>query len=107
MTPQEKAKDRRLRRIYGITLAEYKKLLAVQSGVCFICGRAPAATALHVDHKHLVRDKRRPGLAKRPMVRGLLCWRCNRGLAVYRDDPALFARAAEYLTNPPARKVIR
>ena len=56
------------RRLYGITLAQYDRMLLLQGGVCAICGRPPKTKRLAVDHDH--------GPSKR--VRGLTCWRCNK-----------------------------
>lgn len=104
---QEKAKDSRLKRVYGITLAEYNELLQHQDNKCYICHRPPINTTLAVDHKHQKRDKKLPGSAKRGHVRGLLCWSCNKGLSFYKDDAIRFTRAASYLNSPPAKKVIK
>jgi hypothetical protein len=54
MTPKDKAADLRLRRTYGITLADYKQMLKDQNGVCAICGKPPkeGGRNLHVDHMH-------------------------------------------------------
>jgi Recombination endonuclease VII len=46
------ARDKRLRRLYGITLADYNKMLDEQSGGCAICGRPPVKVQLSVDHDH-------------------------------------------------------
>lgn len=56
-----------LKRRYGITLEQYNALLEQQGGACAICQRVPKAGRLHVDHDH-----------KTKVVRGLLCYRCNR-----------------------------
>lgn len=56
----------------GIDDAEYERLLEAQNGGCAICGNPPKTRRLHVDHNH------RTG-----RVRGLLCFRCNRGLPTY------------------------
>jgi hypothetical protein len=40
------------------------------------------------------------------LVRGLLCTPCNKMLGHARDNTRMFARAIEYLVNPPAQKVI-
>jgi hypothetical protein len=56
----------------GITDQEYERLLGEQEGGCAICGNPPKTRRLHVDHNH------RTG-----KVRGLLCFRCNRGLPTY------------------------
>ncbi|MGI5199371.1 endonuclease VII domain-containing protein [Streptomyces sp. CA-288835] len=72
-----------LKRQYGITEAERDELIASQGGVCCICLAAPAA---HVDHCH-----------KTGRVRGVLCFNCNSGLGLLRDDPDAMNRAADYL----------
>lgn len=46
------AADKRLQRVYGITLAEYEERLAAQNGVCKICLRPPGLNRLAVDHDH-------------------------------------------------------
>lgn len=50
---KDKAADKRLQRAYGITLAEYNKMLDEQGGVCAICGKPPTNKRLHTDHDHL------------------------------------------------------
>ena len=52
MTPQEIAKDKRLRKNYGWTLEMYNALFALQGGVCAICGKPPKTMPLNVDHVH-------------------------------------------------------
>jgi hypothetical protein len=85
---------------FGITPEQYDEMLDLQGGVCYICRRPPGAKRLAVDHDH------RTGL-----VRGLLCSSgrrngCNYGLLGGRDaDPAMFLRAYEYLTSPPAARL--
>lgn len=49
------AKDKRLRKTYGISLAEYNEMLKAQGGRCWICGRKAAARSLSVDHDHSYR----------------------------------------------------
>lgn len=61
-------------------------MLKKQAGVCAICGNAPKTKRLGVDHCH-----------KTTRVRGLLCDLCNRGLAMFRDKPDLFIKAAKYV----------
>ena len=95
-TPKkDKQRDSRLRKTYGISLADYNRMLKAQKGGCAICGRPPKKRALDVDHSH------RTG-----KVRGLLCHRHNRGLAWFSDDPALFRKAARYLARSLKRKVL-
>lgn len=82
-------RDLHFRAKYGLTADEVDELLAAQGGVCAICGERPEREAsMHVDHCH---DTGR--------IRGLLCSRCNHAIGLLREDPALFARAAEYLTD--------
>jgi len=55
---------------YKITLEEYNRILAVQNGVCILCGKRTAyknkGRNLFIDHDH-----------KTNRIRGLLCSRCN------------------------------
>lgn len=54
---------------YGVSLADYDKILTAQKGVCAICKRPPKKYRLAVDHNH-----------ESGQVRGLLCTPCNRAL---------------------------
>lgn len=86
-TAKRKAKDRRLRKTYGITITEYDRMLKEQKGVCWICHRPPKKRALAVDHDH-----------KTGQVRGLLCSNCNYGMGRYfKENAEHLRRAAEYL----------
>lgn len=57
-----------------LTEDQYVTLLALQGGRCAICRRPPkvGGRRLSVDHDHASGQ-----------VRGLLCFRCNRGLPTY------------------------
>jgi hypothetical protein len=88
----EQYRDAYLLRLYGIGLPEYEAMLAAQGGVCAICRQPETARArgggprpLSVDHDH-----------ETGKVRGLLCLRCNRDLAVVEDGLRL-DRAMAYL----------
>jgi hypothetical protein len=85
----EIARDKLLRRKYGITFEDYTAMLAQQGGGCAICGGVNAdGRVLHVDHHH--------GTGA---VRGLLCQKCNHGIGLFRDTPDLLTRAIAYLLN--------
>ncbi|MEV5876006.1 endonuclease VII domain-containing protein [Streptomyces sp. NPDC052101] len=71
------------KRKYGLTEIERDALIASQRGLCAICLAAPA---VHVDHCH-----------NTGRVRGVLCFNCNSGLGLLRDDPEVVRRAAAYL----------
>ena len=70
----------------------YDALLAIQGGVCALCGNPPkeGGRRLNIDHDHKTLE-----------LRGLCCFRCNRALPDY-VDAAWLRRAAEYLENLPA-----
>lgn len=61
-------------------------LMEEQNGRCAIC--FDLLDTPHLDHSHVTNE-----------VRGLLCNKCNLGLGSFRDDPAVIARAIEYLTG--------
>lgn len=89
--PEDRAKKRKrmrvynLHRWYGLTPDEVERMKAAQGNACALCGKTPAK-GLVIDHDH-----------KTGAVRALLCSSCNTGLGHFRDDPALLARAIEYL----------
>jgi hypothetical protein len=63
---------------YGITGADYDRMLAEQGGLCAGCRKAPPQ---HVDHDH-----------ETDAVRGLLCFNCNQALGNVRDDVYVMRR---------------
>lgn len=95
----EKTRERALRKLYGITPQEFRKMFALQEGRCAICrvkvtrrvdpseAKAPHA---NIDHCH---DSGR--------VRGILCPACNRGLGSFEDDIDRLTAAIEYLKKHP------
>jgi len=92
------------KRNFGITPEQYEQVKDMQGGRCAICQTATgAARALAVDHDHQHCGK---GVGCAECIRGLLCSSCNKMLGFARDDPSVFRRAIDYLTNPPARSVL-
>jgi len=89
-----------LLRLYGVTSAEFDRMLARQRGVCAICRVSQTKSArFHVDHKGTT-------------LRGLLCASCNCSLpywetgAPVRDDRAhLIAAIRRYVSRPWKRKI--
>ncbi len=94
---------RKLREMYGITMAEYDAQFAAQEGRCAICGvqKDPWEPGvglegrkrfLTVDHCHVDGH-----------IRGLLCASCNSGLGHFKDTLSVMIAAAEYIRNDMAR----
>lgn len=81
-------RDAYLRRKYGITEADYGRLLVAQGGRCAICGKLPGRVSLAVDHDHQTGE-----------IYGLLHPRCNRALAPFEWDLDTLRAAAYYLLN--------
>ena len=79
-------RDWSLRTLYGITSEQYSVMVKAVNGLCVICGLPPKDDKLVVDHDH-----------ETGIIRGIICRRCNLGLGHFNDDPALIARALEYL----------
>lgn len=73
----------RLKREYGISLADYDRMFAEQKGLCKACGKK---TKLVVDHDHVTNK-----------VRGLLCHQCNVIAGMAHDKPTHLMMVAEYL----------
>lgn len=81
----------KLSRVYNLSVDDYDAMLEAQNGVCAICKRPPLKNRLAVDHEHAT-----------GLIRGLVCWSCNRGLGYWNEDIARLLSACDYLTNPPA-----
>lgn len=85
-----RCEEARILRIYGLTWEEYEALLASQDGGCAICGTKIESdrnrSKLQIDHCHATND-----------IRGILCGKCNRGIASFDDNPALLRAAIEYI----------
>lgn len=98
VSQKDKAADSRLRREYHITLEEYNKVLKHQNKACAICKRPVTdfKTRLSVDHGHTCGT-----------LRGLLCWGCNKLIAVCKDDPVRMAAAVEYFNLHPFTAVFK
>lgn len=84
---RERAYGYRLKRKYGISLAEYLAMLEKQNRSCAICGaKQQKNVRLALDHCHATGKNR-----------ALLCSRCNLTLGAVNDNPKLLERLAAYL----------
>lgn len=82
----EALKDQRLRQKYGISLADYNRMLDEQAGHCPICGDFLVLTHPHVDHDHETGE-----------VRAILCGLCNQAIGMLRESPRTAENLAKYL----------
>lgn len=71
---------------YGTTIEHFELYCKLIDHKCEICGAF--SRTLHIDHDHSTNT-----------FRGALCGHCNRGLGMYRDNPARLRKAAEYLES--------
>ena len=89
------ARRARLATNFNITPEEYDAISILQGDACGICGRHPKpGKRLAVDHDH-----------KTGLLRGLLCYVCNRRVVAARGANILI-RAAAYVQDPPAYHII-
>lgn len=84
-----RARSYDVKRKYGISIADYDRMMDEQNGACAICGGTDTTFGrLAIDHCH---DTKK--------VRGLLCNVCNRSLGGFRDSTEILMNAIKYLTN--------
>lgn len=78
---------------FGLSIQDYDAIVAHQGGACAICKRPPkdGGNRLSVDHEH-----------SSGMIRGALCWLCNKALGFIKDRPERLNAMIEYINNPPA-----
>jgi hypothetical protein len=77
-----------LKRLYGISLEDYQKMLSSQKNCCKICLKQSiiGARKLAVDHCH-----------KTGKIRGLLCTNCNIFLGYLELVPNIYIKTQQYL----------
>lgn len=96
----QRNRDNELKRMYGISLDQYNKLLSKQKGVCAICKLPERAIRVKTgklkelvpDHDHAYQDL--TGIVK---IRGLLCHTCNTGIGMFEDNPNTLRNATKYI----------
>jgi hypothetical protein len=74
--------DHQTKKRYGVSAEEYKKRMS-ESTSCFLCG---SENELCYDHCH-----------SSMKFRGVLCRKCNTGLGLFKDNPELLRKAADYV----------
>lgn len=80
---------------YGVDKTEYSALFRIQRGMCAICNKPPGKKKLGIDHDHITGK-----------VRGLLCDKCNTGIAFLNEDSSLLVSAAVYLEASKISKLL-
>jgi hypothetical protein len=93
---QQQAKERSLRRYYGLSVEDYRALLASQDNCCAACGVSFDDARAHIDHDHACCPTPR---ACGECVRGILCSGCNRALGFVNDDPEKLIGLYDYLKS--------
>lgn len=89
---REKLRRYRLGRKFGITPEQYNEMLIKQNGVCAICLKPEIRCVkgrisnLAIDHNHITGK-----------IRGLLCYSCNIGLGMFKDNSQTLRNAILYL----------
>lgn len=84
----------RLKRLYNLSIEDYRKIIDTTAGKCPVCLKRPSQ--FHIDHSHRKNDNR---------VFGAICAPCNSGIIAWSyHDPEYVRRALEYLENPPAER---
>jgi len=85
----DKTRDSYLKRKYGITLANYNKMLIEQNYVCKVChNKNNINHRLYVDHHH-----------ESGVVRGLLCHKCNLIIGMCNEEPGRLLKIVEFIIS--------
>ena len=87
----ERGREARIKREYGITQADYFRILTEQDFHCACCPTKPEDTPhgwLDIDHNHDTGE-----------VRGLLCNPCNRAIGLAKDNHQTIQNWIDYLNS--------
>lgn len=83
---RDKVRGYELKRRYGLTSEDQRRLRDAQDGKCGVC-RKPLKERAHTDHDH-----------KTGAVRGMLCGGCNIALGFF-EKPGFYEAAMAYLAG--------
>jgi hypothetical protein len=87
MAYDDKKRNTRFKKLYGINLEEYNKMLSEQNNLCYICHKTNNdGRKLSIDHNH-----------ETGKIRKLLCKKCNSAIGLLNEDIELFKKCIEYL----------
>lgn len=94
---------RKMLKRYNITLEQFNDALSAQGNRCAICGTdnpdgkkdTKNRGTWNVDHDHACCGDKRSSCGN--CFRGVLCWTCNAGLGLFRDDIQRLEKAKSYL----------
>jgi len=87
----ERARDRHYRRLYGISLADFNRMVLSQGSRCACCGSNEPGGKHNqwcVDHDHVTGQ-----------IRELLCKDCNIVLGLVEDSPEHLQRLLQYIVK--------
>ena len=82
---KHKPREYLLRNKYGLTIDNYKSILAAQNNKCAICEVTMSET--FIDHDHYT-----------GLTRGILCRHCNLGIGHFFDSIETLNKAIKYLS---------
>ena len=98
MDSKERARAKRYRDCFDLSIEEWELVNAYQKGLCWFCKKSQkSGKRLAVDHNHTSGESR-----------GLLCSQCNRLLGKIERlwTLQILAVVIEYLKDPPLSKII-
>lgn len=84
-------------KLRGFEKEELEALIFLQDNKCAICERSFDEFRMDVDHNHSCPENHPKNKSCQKCFRGLLCGPCNQALGLFRDQPDLMRRAAEYI----------
>ena len=89
----DKAKNSELKKMFGITLEDYKSMALSQEYKCAICGELETS----IDANGIPRYMPVAHCHSSGKIRALLCAACNKALGGFKDNPDILRKAALYI----------
>jgi hypothetical protein len=92
---------------YGLSIEEWRTILANQGGVCAVCKRLPSTGRLCVDREHVKGWKKMTPEQRKLYVRGLVCWLDNHRVLTRGVTAERLHNGAVYLDAYQARRAVQ